>query len=58
MSQSLFHKAISAAVAVLATLSIVVSLDALARQEQRQALMAGAAPHQVACLSPERAARS
>jgi hypothetical protein len=52
MSTSIITKAVSLGLAAAVTLTVVASLDALARSEQASALAAAPAATQTACAAP------
>ncbi|HEY6134222.1 MAG TPA: hypothetical protein VIW70_09605 [Rubrivivax sp.] len=52
MSQSITTKAVSLGIAAMVTLTIMMSMDALATSQQSTALMAGGGASQTACLAP------
>jgi len=54
MSKSILPKAVSLVFAAMVTLTIMVSLDALAQKEQSQALAAQPGMTQTACVAPAR----
>lgn len=52
MTQSITTKALSLGIAAMFTLTIMVSLDALARSEQTDSMAAANAVTQTACIAP------